>query len=377
MQLFWTPQDEAPPDSGRFAQRSRLVRFAGLSVAAHVVAVVAAPWLASLMPPRAEPVVIRTVDFVVPDTPPAKIPKPEAPIGDRDDRAGSPPVRVARDPGRPAAKPAPVARTEPPKAIAKAATPAPAPAPKPELPPAPPRTVAKADTTRPAPTAAAAPTPPVSTASPAGDLPTPAAPAEDPRLVAATPKSLGDSTARHRGPASVGVPSSAGSSAPRASPAGTLTAAVPGVVTDAGGAATAPVAPVALPPGLVGIGGSGGGTGSGAGGRAGAGGGDGTGPVDMRDPDFSEYFRLIEKRVRSAWKFPDSLGGTTQTVKIGFALGPEGSLRDVRVVSSSSGTLNDSALAAMKKAAPFPPLPAKFRTLAGQPLVMSFTVTIQ
>jgi hypothetical protein len=31
----------------------------------------------------------------------------------------------------------------------------------------------------------------------------------------------------------------------------------------------------------------------------------------------------------------------------------------------------------MRKAAPFPPLPAKFRSLVGQPLVMSFTVTIK
>jgi TonB family protein len=81
--------------------------------------------------------------------------------------------------------------------------------------------------------------------------------------------------------------------------------------------------------------------------------------------------------VRAAWTFPESLGGTTQTVKIGFALAPEGSLRDARVVSSSSATLNESALSAMRRASPFPPLPAKFRALAGQPLVLSFTVTIR
>jgi TonB family protein len=217
----------------------------------------------------------------------------------------------------------------------------------------------------------------VSTASPAGDLPTPAAPAEDPRrLAAATPKSLGNVTPRPRGPAAVGTPSA---NSPSASPGGTAIASLPSAVTGIAGGGTAPVAPVALPPGLAGAGtnGAGGGAGAGAGGRGGSGGGDGIGQVDMRDPDFSEYFRLIERRVRAAWQFPESLGGTTQTVKIGFALGPEGSLRDVRVVSSSSGSLNDSALAAMQKASPFPPLPAKFRMLAGQPLVMSFTVTIR
>ncbi|MBI1736025.1 MAG: TonB family protein [Candidatus Rokubacteria bacterium] len=361
MPLFWTPQHEAPPDSGRFAQRSRLVRFVGVSVAVHVLAVVATPWLSAMMPARGEPAIIRTVDFVVPDTPPARqTPKPGAPLGDRDERAGRPPVRATREGGRPGAPrtPAPAPKKAP-AAVAKTEAPAPPPreAPKPELPAAPPRVVAKAETPRPAP------------------APVPAAtPAEDPRLAAATPKALGNMTARNRGPVAIGAPSGVGGS-PGASPSPGAIASVPPAVAGGGAAGTAPVAPVALPPGLTGLGGSG--SGSGAGGRGGSGGGDGTGQADMRDPDFSEYFRLIEKRVRSAWKFPDSLGGTTQTVKIGFALGPEGSLRDVRVVSSSSGTLNDSALAAMKRAAPFPPLPSKFRMLAGQPLVMSFTVTIQ
>jgi hypothetical protein len=31
----------------------------------------------------------------------------------------------------------------------------------------------------------------------------------------------------------------------------------------------------------------------------------------------------------------------------------------------------------MRRATPFPPLPMKFRSLAGQPLVMSFTVTVR
>jgi TonB family protein len=383
MELFWTPQDEAPPDSGRFAQRSRLVRFAGLSIALHVAAVVVAPWLAGLLPAREEPVITRVVDFVIPDTPPlpAQTPRPDAPVGDRDERAGAPAIRPGREGGRPAAKPAAPGKETPP-AVAKAEPPVRREAPRREAPAAPPRVVAKAEAPRPAPApvpAATAPEPtppPVSTASPAGDLPAPAAPAEDPRLAAATPKSLGNATARPRGPAAVGAPSTVGGASPGASPPATAVASLPSVVTVPGGSGTAPVAPVALPPGLAG-GAGGGGGGKGAGGRGGSGGGDGTGTVDMRDPDFSEYFRLIEKRVRAAWTFPESLGGTTQTVKIGFALGPEGSVREVRVMSSSSGTLNDSALAAMKKASPFPPLPSKFRMLAGQPLVMSFTVTIQ
>jgi protein TonB len=124
--------------------------------------------------------------------------------------------------------------------------------------------------------------------------------------------------------------------------------------------------------------GSGSGTGTGAGAGAGrTATGTGSGLIDTRDPDFSEYFRIIEARVRAAWKYPENLGGTTQTVKLGFSLRLDGAVDDVRVVNSTSGVLNDSALAAVRKAAPFPPLPAKFRSLVGQPLVMSFTVTIK
>jgi TonB family protein len=103
----------------------------------------------------------------------------------------------------------------------------------------------------------------------------------------------------------------------------------------------------------------------------------GTGLIDTRDPDFSEYFRVIEARVRTAWKYPENLGGTTQTVKLEFSLRLDGAVDGVRVVSSTSGVMNESALTAMRKAAPFPPLPAKFRSLVGQPIVMSFTVTIK
>jgi protein TonB len=157
--------------------------------------------------------------------------------------------------------------------------------------------------------------------------------------------------------------------------------AVAGLASGTAGS-SGPVATVSVPAELV-RGGTGGGSGTGPATRDGRGGGGeggvggGSGDVDTGDPDFSEYFRVIERRVRAAWRFPEGLAGTTQTVKIGFAVGPDGSLRDVRVVSSSSDGLNDSALTAMARAAPFPPLPQKFRALAGQPLVMSFTMTIR
>jgi TonB family protein len=330
MQLHWTPHQEPRARPAAGAARARLGRFLMASTTAHALGVVLAGWLSlSLLPPPPdEALIVRTIDFV---EPPAT--RPAATRGNRreaNDAAGG--VAAPRATAPPAARAsAPAPRVAPPAA----APPAPAPA-EPTAPPAP-----------------VEPPPPT---------------AEELRLATATPKAIRGAAAQT--PASVSTPVGGQDAQPSASPAGAV-----------GG----PVATVALPPGLVrgagsGAGGTGTGTGLGSGAGPGAPGGAGTGAgtgVDLGDPDFSEYFRLIERRVRAAWKFPDSLGGTTQTVKIGFALGPEGSLREARVVSSSSGTLNDSALAAMKRAAPFPPLPAKFRVLAGQPLVMSFTVMIR
>jgi periplasmic protein TonB len=331
MQFYWAPEaqraEDAPP-----TVRTRLARFLTLSTAAHVAAAGLATWLSlGLLPSRVdESQLVRTIDFVEPA--PARAAAPE---GDRRESGGGTSAPVVRAP-RAAA---PVRPSAPTRAIAPAA-PAPAPAP--------------------------------ATASDTGDSPTPSPSPEEARLAAATPKTVASATAR--GPAAVSTPSPDSSASPSAAPA----------VSAAAGGADGPRATVALPTGLArGSGAGGGGTGSGVGagavdggGASAAGGSDGTG-IDLADPDFSEYFRLIEQRVRAAWKFPESLGGTTQTVKIGFALAPEGSLRDARVMSSSSTTLNESALSAMRRAAPFPPLPAKFRGLAGQPLVMSFTVTIR
>ena len=346
MQFYWTPETEQPALDAPLKVKTRLARFLTLSTAAHIAGAGVATWLSlSLLPPRVdESQLVRTIDFVEPTPVRAAAPGPS-----RREPAGGSAGRVVGAPGATApARPSPPVRAP---AVAPQSVPA-----------------------------APAPAPARTTASDTGDLPspTPSPSPEEARLAAATPKAIG--SAATRGPATVSTPSRDSSPSPSAAPA---------VLGRADGS-DAPMATVALPPGLVrgsGAGGSGsgigtgsgssGGTGTAGGSATGAGGGGGGTGTDLGDPDFSDYFRLIEKRVRAAWKFPDSLGGTTQTVKIGFALAPEGSLRDARVVSSSTSTLNDSALAAMRRAAPFPPLPAKFRGLAGQPLVMNFTVTIR
>jgi TonB family protein len=343
-ELLWTPQEHLGRATWGFAQRSRIRGFLGLSTVLHVAAAALSPWLflTFALSGREEQLVIRTVDF---------FPAPEAaPVR-------STPETRGREGGGPA----------PPKAAARAAPAEPAPA----SPPAP--------VPAPAPPAAesVAPSPPAPEPAPA---PAPPAPRDVP-AVATDPRG------------STPVPYAAGRpsvpAAPAAEPGRGETGQAAALAREVTGRGEpGPRATVDIPRDLVRGGGTGGapsGAGAGAGSGAGAGEGAGvraatgagSGLVDTRDPDFTEYFRIIEARVRTAWKYPEHLGGTTQTVKLGFSLRLDGAVDDVRVVSSTSRVMNDSALAAVRKAAPFPPLPAKFRSLAGQPLVMSFTVTIK
>jgi periplasmic protein TonB len=339
---LWTPHEQVGRATWGFAQHSRIRGFLGLSTILHVVVAALSPWLllTFALSGRQEQLVIRTVDF---------FPAPEAaPIRSAPETQGRAGGGAA--PPKPAARAAPVTPAMPVESVPPS-PPAPAstspPAPEPTSPPAPsgprdipaPRDVPAVPTdprgTAPVPYAAARPSmPPASTAEPGrGETGQAAALAQDiagrgeagPRATVDIPRDM------VRGGGTGGAPS-----------ASSGTAAAPG---------------------------------EGAGGRAAT--GTGSGLIDTRDPDFTEYFRVIEARVRAAWKYPENLGGTTQTVKLGFSLRLDGAVDDVRVVSSTSGVMNDSALVAVRKAAPFPPLPAKFRALVGRPLVMSFTVTIK
>jgi protein TonB len=151
-------------------------------------------------------------------------------------------------------------------------------------------------------------------------------------------------------------------------PAGELTRSIVG---DATGSRIAS-APISGP----GSAGAGTGAGGGIGAGRGRGRGDGTGSVDMGDPDFSEYFQAIKDAVYAAWRYPPGVSGTHR-LSLSFALGRDGVLQAVRVLSSSHAALNDSAVAAMRRASPFAPMPEQVRRLAGEPLTLVFTVTVR
>ena len=112
---------------------------------------------------------------------------------------------------------------------------------------------------------------------------------------------------------------------------------------------------------------TGGGTGSGAGGGGNSG---------LRGTDYDQYLKLIENRVKSRWEYPEGVTGV-QKVSVRFTLDRAGKLSQVEVLDSTDARINTSALEAMKKASPFPPIPESLKDLAGESLVIRFTVNIR
>ena len=130
-------------------------------------------------------------------------------------------------------------------------------------------------------------------------------------------------------------------------------------------------------PGPYGVpGGSASGTGlTGGGTGSGTGGGSTTGLKGLSSADYNQYLSQLKKRVESVWKYPDGVNGV-QKVAILFMLDKAGRLVRSEVLESTDARLNASAVEAMKRASPFPPIPETLKDLANTPLRMQFTVTI-
>lgn len=92
--------------------------------------------------------------------------------------------------------------------------------------------------------------------------------------------------------------------------------------------------------------------------------------------DHNQYLKLIEKRVFSVWKYPDGVAGV-QKVSVRFSLDRAGKLSQVEILESTDPRINGSALEAMRKASPFPPIPDSLKDLAGESLIIRFTVDIR
>jgi len=122
-------------------------------------------------------------------------------------------------------------------------------------------------------------------------------------------------------------------------------------------------------------GGSKSGTGLAGGGTGvGTGGGSNTGLKGIPNSDYSQYLNQLKKRVESVWKYPDDVTGI-QKVTVRFTLDRAGKLTQAVVLESSDSRLNASAVEAMKRASPFPPIPESLKDLANEPLIMRFEVS--
>jgi len=91
-------------------------------------------------------------------------------------------------------------------------------------------------------------------------------------------------------------------------------------------------------------------------------------------PDYVSYLRMVQKKVQSNWKFPSGVSGI-QVVTLRFVLDIDGKLVSVEVVNSTDARLNGPAMEAMNLASPFPPIPENLKKLAGEPMVVKFSVS--
>jgi len=93
----------------------------------------------------------------------------------------------------------------------------------------------------------------------------------------------------------------------------------------------------------------------------GAGIGPGQGSMGIQqDLDFLLYYRTVQERVKQAWSF--SGGNSDLTTKVAFAIGPDGKVTDLKVTQSShNSAFDESVIRAIRRAAPFPAPPDKYR----------------
>ena len=102
------------------------------------------------------------------------------------------------------------------------------------------------------------------------------------------------------------------------------------------------------------------------------------------------YFETVRRQIRQHWAYPCVKSGATgaceylsATVRVQLALRPDGALAYVDVTDSSgSAVYDESALTAIRRAAPFPPVPpdvlGQWRKRDGNlPLNMNFNYVVQ
>ena len=84
--------------------------------------------------------------------------------------------------------------------------------------------------------------------------------------------------------------------------------------------------------------------------------------LETRDFRYVSYFAHIKRKIQGAWRWPREARNDEGKVQIRFVLNEDGSLLRVKLIHSSGyRILDDEALAAVTKAAPFNSFPPDFR----------------
>jgi protein TonB len=94
----------------------------------------------------------------------------------------------------------------------------------------------------------------------------------------------------------------------------------------------------------------------------GAGVGPGAGSEGIQqDAEFLLYYQQVQDKIKKAWSFGGNNPELTATVT--FGINPDGSLSSIKVSTSSRDpAFDDSVVRAIRRAAPFPPPPDKYRS---------------
>ena len=80
----------------------------------------------------------------------------------------------------------------------------------------------------------------------------------------------------------------------------------------------------------------------------------------LKDPEFLLYYKTVQDQIKKAWTFTG--GSNDLTASVNFAIGPDGALLGLKIgTSSKDSAFDDSVIRAIRRAAPFPAPPEKFR----------------
>lgn len=80
----------------------------------------------------------------------------------------------------------------------------------------------------------------------------------------------------------------------------------------------------------------------------------------LQDPEFILYYKTVQDQIKKAWSFTGGSNDLTATVD--FAIRPDGTLAGLKIGQSSKDSgFDDSVIRAIRRAAPFPAPPDKFR----------------